>query len=259
MKRELGQELDGMSAILASPSYGPVDPACQKALRIAMMTAGNHGLQWGGDVSTDKEKFADGRNRSARYLFENPETADGIMWVDSDIIPEPVSILRLIYNGRRMGCEFIAGIYHKKGEPFEPVIYHYDRDSDKYLVIEDYHPEHNTVVPIEACGFGFCWTSAKCIQAIAALKDFDKESGMWFPDTRNMPPDWRGPDGRPGFGEDFSFCDKARRAGVQLYVDVACVVGHKGDGSIYNRDTYLSWLKTNGGRLKFPDKERWRG
>jgi hypothetical protein len=212
-----------------------------------MMTASNHGLRWEGDVSDDHATFSAARNRAAQSLYDDPDSADGIMWVDSDILPPPLSIARLLLAVRAYDCEFITGIYHKKAPPYEPVIYQYMPEGDTYNVICEYFSDPGICSPLGACGFGFCWTSTKCIQQIAAMKGFDKDTGKWFPDTRDMPKNWRDADGRPPYGEDFNFCDKARRAGVQLYVDTGCLVDHMGGGTVFGSDTYKQYVKSVGG------------
>lgn len=257
MELILGQELKGLRAMLSSPTYGPVDPFCQKTLRAAMMSASNHGLWWAGDISPDKQGFGTARNMSAQSLADHPDDADGILWVDSDIVLGNDSILKLLGSVRRTGYDFMCGVYHKKGEPFDPVIYWYDPDLDAYLSVENYNP--GFITPIGACGFGLVWTGVRVIQAVAAnAAHFDNE-GKWFPDTRYLPKGSKAPDGRPPFGEDFNFCDKARMAGCQLYVDTGVLVGHKGDGTIFDRNHYLKWLAENGGHYKPPDLEAWRG
>lgn len=253
----MADELKGISAMLACPTYGPVDPFCQKMLRVAMMSAGNRGLRWAGDVSADKQDFSTARNMAAQTLFDFPDSADGIVWVDSDIVLEQDSIIKLVGTAKRNNIDFLCGVYYKKGEPYDPVVYWYDPELDVYLGIENFALD--MVVPISACGFGFVWTSTKTIQAIADNKAYFDEHGKWFPDTRHLPKGSRTPDGRHPFGEDFNFCDKARMAGIQLHMDTGLQLGHKGDGTVFDRAKYLQWLADNGGHLKPLDKERWRG
>jgi len=254
-------ELKGMRAMLATPTYGPVDPFCQKALRVAMMTASNHGLWWAGDVSADKSDFGTARNQAAQACYDHPADTDGILWIDSDIVCEPDTILKLLGDARRNNVEFLSGVYHKKAPPYEPVIYWYNKDLDAYYLIENY--EGNFVSPAGpdggACGFGLVWTATSVIQAIKHNEAHWDEWGKWFPDTRHMPKGWRSHDGRPGLGEDFNFCDKARMAGVRLHIDTGCSVGHRGDGTVYDKAMYQKWLDEHGGHFKPPDPEAWRG
>ena len=237
-----GQELKGLKALLVCPSYGPIDPLCQKQLRAAMMSASNHGLYWSGDASCDHQKFSDSRNNSAAVLSENPDYADGIMWVDSDILLKPDSILKLLVGMRRMEVDFVTGVYHKKAPPYEPVMFCWEDDLKRYLLVDNYTPGEY-LQPIGSCGFGFVWTSGKVIQTIAKMDDFEPKAGRWFPDTRDLP---------KGMGEDFNFCDKARRAGIQLHVHLGCLVEHMGDGTVFGREDYIRWLAANGGHYKQP-------
>ena len=254
---EAGRELDGVTAMMAIPTYEPVHPQCAKMVRIAMMGASNHGIRWAGDSSAHKMDFATTRNMAATSLYDHPESADGIIWIDSDILVQPDSIIKLIGDAKYNGFDFLCGVYHKKGEPYDPVIYGYDEDLDGYTGVENYSLD--VITKIGACGFGFVWTSTECIMAIANNKKHWDDHGKWFPDTRHNAKGWRSFDGRPPMGEDFNFCDKARLAGVQLYVDTGIQLGHKGDGTVFDRAKYLQWLADNGGHLKPLEEERWRG
>ncbi len=251
------REINGVRAMLCCPTYGPVEPLIQKSLRVAMMTASNHGLKWAGDVSPDHMAFGTARNQAAQAAFDFPDTTDGIIWVDSDIDLKPDHIWRLVGTATELGIDFLCGVYHKKGEPYDPVIYWYEQDLDAYYPIENYSPDF--VTKISACGFGIVWTSTKCIQTIANNNEHFDEDGKWFPDTRHMPKKWKSWDGRPGLGEDFNFCDKARLSGVQLYVDTGIAPTHCGNYVGYNKDMYDKWLADNGGHLKFGNREGWRG
>lgn len=255
----MGKELDGLRAMLVSPTYGPPPTSCSKSLRVSMMTASNHGIYWTGDASPDKQGWSSARNMAAQTGVDNSDSTDGIVWVDSDIVLEADSVLKMLVNVLKHRLDFVTGVYHKKAPPYEPVIFGYEDDVDSYLTVEQYPVDPPQLLAIGACGFGFVWTSTKLLKAISEMKDFNPDVGMWFPDTRDMPVGWRGPDGRPGMGEDFSFCDKARRAGYQLYVDTGCLVEHMGDGTAFGRAMYLKWLEENGGHFKPPDRKAWRG
>lgn len=215
------RELEGITAILAVPTYGPVDPKYSIAVRAAMMSASNRGLRWSGDASPDRMDFATARNTVAQQAMD--ADADGVIWVDSDIEPEPLSIARLVNSAKDL--DFVTGVYHKRGWPHEPVMYHYNPDLKRFFVIEGY-PE-NSFLKIGGCGFGFVWTSTKMIRAIAEHKDFSKKRG-WFPDDRHS----------GGFGEDMSFCYAANNAGFNLFVDTGIQVGHDG---IWRKDYLKAW------------------
>jgi GT2 family glycosyltransferase len=208
-----------MSAVLVSPTYWAVDALCARSLRVAIMSASSHGLTWAGDASQDRLGYAFTRNLSASILRKDPDAADGIMWVDSDIMVPPNMIIRLLNTARVNKLDFLTGVYHSRKPPNLPIAYHWHPKIGMYLQILTYPKD--TVLSLDACGFGFVWTSSKLINAIADHANFSPKSG-WFPDLRDS----------GGFGEDISFCDQARKAGFQLYMDTGVQVGHLGDTEV---------------------------
>lgn len=212
----MDQSLAGFSAILVSPTYGGVDPICAQSLRVAALSAATHGLQWAGDASNDRLGYSFTRNLSANVLRTNLDAADGIMWVDSDIRVPSDAITRLLTTARTHDLDFVSGVYHARKHPFLPVIYHWDATVSKYLQAVNYPKDQ--VLSLDACGFGFVWTSAHTINAIADSPGFDPNHG-WFPDRRDA----------GGYGEDISFCAQAKKAGIQLYLDTGVQVAHQGD------------------------------
>lgn len=211
-----------MKVLLASPTYGPVDPHCTSALRAALMTAARHGVEWMGDLSPDRMKFTDARNFCADILATEPTLADGIMWVDSDIDCPPDSIIRLLDAAQSLHSDFYSGVYHQRAGNYLPVFYAHVGD-DKYKQCEIYEPFK--ITEEGACGFGFVWTSTRLIKAIEALPEFDRDRGGWFPDHRYS-----------GTSEDLGFCTLARHAGFQLHVDSGIQVGHMGTVEFITRD-----------------------
>ena len=211
--------LEGMSIVLASPTYGNVDPLCAKDLRVAMMSAATMGLHWAGDASPDRLGYSAARNAVAKSIRKNSPSADGIMWVDSDIRMKSDAITRLLTTVKIHNLDFVSGVYHSRKPPYLPVIYHWDSAAGWYLQCVTYPKDQ--ITSLDACGFGFVYTSTKTINAIADSPCFTARGG-WFPDTRDT----------GGYGEDISFCDLATGAGIQLYIDTGVQVGHTGDAKV---------------------------
>ena len=198
------------------------------------MHASNHGLIWTGDVSPDREGYSGARNRVVNEtLEESPDNPEGIMWVDSDITPEPSSITRLLATAQKNGYDFLTGIYHQRNGEYLPVIYYYGADEIDDLIsfrqITSYHEDK--VYEIGGCGFGFVYTSVKMLKAIKELPQYDREKGGYFPDNRNVKAD-------DMFGEDLSFCFYAMKAGFQCYVDTGVIVGHQGDTAVIGKEDF---------------------
>lgn len=209
--------LDGMKLLLASPTYGPADPECQKQLRVAMMYAARVGVEWSGDASADRLTFGLARNAAAQALLDTD--ANGIMWVDSDMRQEPHQMSQLLLTAVEGGLDFVSGVYHLRKPPYHATIYHWVEKIKRFRTAEVYPP--NVLAPMEACGFGFVYTSRKAIETVARSKEFDRTKG-WFPDERDS----------KGFGEDLSFGYLAMRAGIQLWVHTGIILGHVGDSEV---------------------------
>jgi hypothetical protein len=239
-----------MKAVLVTPTYGNVDPLCAKDLRVAMMTASNHGLHWTADASPDRVGFAAARNEGANLTWKlGKDETDGAMWIDSDIRMHPAEILRLLDSVKKQKADFATGVYHQRGPLYQPVFYHFSKPKKKFQPFMDY--PSNSWYPIEGCGFGFVWTSWTLLDKIRNLKTFDKAEG-WFPDKRDLP---------EGFGEDLEFCRHAMNAGVQLYVNTAVMLGHTGEPRVIYRKDFIDeherWLAEPEGKRASVVPKNW--
>jgi hypothetical protein len=215
--------------LLASPTYGPVDPQCVTAIRAAVMTAGRHGTDWLGDLAPDRMTYSDARNVCAKVVAESPSLGmDGVVWVDSDMVPEPDSILKLVVTAQTHSFDFLSGVYHQRKGKHCPTFY---RSDDAGLFLQSTIYPDNTIFPVDGCGFGFCFTSTKLILAIKSLPDFSEKRGGWFPDHHYG-----------AVSEDLGFCKYATSAGFQLFVNSAIQVGHLGDSEVITRAHYLKAL-----------------
>lgn len=215
-----------MRVMLASPTYGTVDPMCRRALHAAIMTAANHGTSWMGDLSQDRMSYSATRNKAVEILMDDPSMADGIMWVDSDILPRADSIWRLLGMAEKKGFDFLSGVYHTRLGEHKPVFYSYNEERDGFTQCEMY--EVGVVKREGGCGFGFVWTSLNMLQKMAKHPLFSLDRGSWFPDHQYS-----------GHSEDLGFCRLAWKAGIPLYVDTGIQVGHMGDANFITRDNHL--------------------
>lgn len=216
----------GIKLTVCVPSYGHLDPPCERDVRAAMMVASLYGVVWVGDVSPDRMGYSAARNQVAQAIFEEKDI-EGVVWVDADMRVKPGDIATLMIAARTFNAEFVTGVYHKRGEPYDPVFYHWNKRKKVFQSFEDYPLD--TFAPIEGCGFGFVYTHRRIFEAIAAMKSFDKKRG-WFPDDRD----------NGGLGEDLNFCKQAMDAGVQLFVHTGVILGHSGDPETITRETFLA-------------------
>lgn len=192
-----------MKLLLAVPTYGPVEPEASRYLRVAMMHATNHGgVTWVGDVSPNKVKWDAARNAAVRLALESQAAteADGILWVDSDVVLPQEAITRLVLERK----DFITGIYAQREPPHFPLVANFDAAKGTFSWFIEFPP--NVVAPIDGCGFGCVLTSMRLLRALEA---------PWFAFAK--------------YSEDFDFCLRAGKAGFQLFVHTGVLCGHLRD------------------------------
>lgn len=154
----------------------------------------------------------DARNSIAKKAIE--EGFDRMLWLDSDMTFEPDIMQRL--NARiDDGCEFVSGLYVKRKGKIGPVIYKTCGmvPNEKGVMVptavafDDYPKDQ--LFQIEGCGFG------GVMMTVDLLKRVREKLGLpFYPSS--------------GFGEDFSFCLRARQLGAKLWCDSSVKLGHVG-------------------------------
>jgi hypothetical protein len=135
--------------VLSHPCYGPLDPVINKALRVAMMSAGKT-AQWVGDASAIRQGWVTARNKAVEETLENVPDADGIVWVDDDVLLPPSAIERLL----AYDLDFVTGIVYQKFGEFNPLVADWSGKGYQYWRT---FPQ-NKLCPAAGCGFGICYT-----------------------------------------------------------------------------------------------------
>ena len=136
-------------------------------------------------------------------------TYDKIIWIDSDISWTPDQFMALY----RSPLEIVSGIYiNEEGVP----LFAYDEDS----IYFDHQKLASKAYPFEifAAGFGFIAMKSGIFENIQRpwfdtvfqrIENEDKTKEIFLP-----------------WGEDFSWCKKAKDAGYKIYLDPNIKVGH---------------------------------
>lgn len=224
-----------MNIAFATITYGYLDPECMRAVRRSIMCAARNGTTWMGEASYDRHPYGAARNMCVESVLQSDKPIDGMLWMDSDIVPEENSVWRLLALVERDSLDFASGLYHHRRGNHGPVIYQYRDKEDSFSQWQYYDPD--VILPAHGCGFGFVYTSVKLLKAIEALPGFDKDGGAWFPDRR---------EGYGKFGEDLGFCKQAILAGAKLIVDTGNIVRHAGETKYIGREDFLSALTKDG-------------
>ena len=156
------------------------------------------------------------------------EGTDFVLWLDSDVV-FPSSLMVDLMEDME-GRDMVTGIYHMRRAPFRPVIWKTlrqgltpaENESETY----DDYPKDG-IFTVEGCGFG-------CVMMrTQVLKDVLEKTGELF-----------GP--LPGYGEDLSFCVRARACGYKIHCDPRIQIGHKA-ATIVTDETFQAYRKASGG------------
>lgn len=146
----------------------------------------------------------DSRNKIATQAVE--VGADYVMWFDSDMIFSPDTLQKLIADDK----DIVSGLYHRRTAPYTPVLFSEigvnDDGTAKWSNYDD-HPD--SLFRCEGIGFGCVLVKAEVLFDMAAKYH-----------------DWFGPTN--GFGEDLSFCLRAKELGFEIWCDPTVNCGHVG-------------------------------
>lgn len=139
---------------------------------------------------------------------------DRLVWFDSDMTFPPDTMYRMIED-LDSGHDIVSGLYFKRRPPYSVVLYKRllieDQGEYKIPVNDDYqdYPK-DSLFKVDGFGFGCVMMSVEAVKRI-----MEKYGSRLF-----MPV--------AGFGEDLSFCIRAKHAGVDLWCDSRIKCGHIG-------------------------------
>lgn len=134
---------------------------------------------------------------------------DYVVWFDADMSFQPDTLERLIQRLEE-GCDIISGLYFRRLAPFTPVLFKWlniDSVLNRWQGYDDY-PE-DSLFELQGIGFGCCAMKAEVLMDLIAT-----EKQPFTP--------------LEGFGEDLSFCIRARKHGYKIWCDSTIKCGHTG-------------------------------
>jgi hypothetical protein len=137
-------------------------------------------------------------DRARNYLVDqmrnHPLDPTHIFFLDADIVPSSDALMKLL----RHRLPIVSGLYRKRLPPYEPMAF-----VRKGRALRSISVKGPRLKKVDVVGAG-------CL--LIRREVFEKMSGPWFTS------EWRG-DGH--LSEDFSFCEKAKKAGFPIVVDTS--------------------------------------
>ena len=159
------------------------------------------------------------RNNFAKQALATK--ADYVLWLDSDMV-FPGDIMPRLHKHMEEGKDIVTGLYFRRRAPFTPVLFkelgHNEDGLGTHENYDDYPKD--SVFEIAGCGFGCVMTRTEVLEDIAL------NAHNWFEPMY-------------GFGEDLSFCMRARDLGYKIWCDSTIKCGHVGQ-LIVDEGVYLS-------------------
>jgi hypothetical protein len=196
--------------VVIVPTYGGLEPDCDKALRV-LEKGGIAVWRVGGHAAIDQARSQLATDALAQGFEE-------IMWIDADIVFDPADVERLLSHNALL----VGGVYAKKGQ--RALALHIEPGTEAITL-----GEGGGLTRVRYVGTGFLLTRRPLYEAIARdlpvcnqrfgkpcvpyflpLILEDEERGPWY------------------LGEDYAFCERARRAGVPVVVDTVPRLYHVG-------------------------------
>ena len=151
---------------------------------------------------------------------------DFVLWIDSDMVFPP-HLMEDLRKDLDEGRDMVGAVCHMRRAPFRPVFYKTLRQglTPAENVSEHYddYPKDG-IFPVEGVGFGCVMMRTKVIKAVV-----DRYHELFAP--------------LPGYGEDLSFCIRARACDFDIWVDPKIQVGHKASTIVTNK-TFEAYRKT---------------
>lgn len=135
---------------------------------------------------------------------------DRVLWLDSDMHFQP-DLMEKLSKDLDEGRDFVSALYFTRKKPVKPCVYEIchdlpDRKGEMVPTATSFSEIPEGIFQIEACGFGAVMMTTDLLRNVGALPFF--------------------PTG--GYGEDLTFCRRAREAGYTLWCDSRIRADHIG-------------------------------
>lgn len=153
------------------------------------------------------------------------EKTDYVLWVDSDMVFPSDTLIDLMADLEE-GRDIVAATCHMRRPPFRPVFYKKLRmgitpAENEHENWDDY-PKDGPF-KLEAVGFGCVLMRTSVLETV-----INKYGDLFAP--------------LPGFGEELSFCIRARGCGYDIWADPRVQVGHKAS-TIVTKETFEAFRR----------------
>ena len=136
--------------------------------------------------------------------------ADYIFWLDSDMVFQPDTLVRMMKTIRENDIDILTGLYFRRVPPYTPVLFDkLEMRTKTVLDWSEFKSIPEGLFEVGGCGFG-------CVlMKTDPFFDIQSYYGTMFAPMGNN-------------GEDIAFCIRARERGYKIMCDPSIICGHVG-------------------------------
>ena len=171
------------------------------------------------------------RNNLARQALKTD--ADYVLWLDSDMVFAPDTLQRMLKVCKDNDIDFLTAVCFRRKPPYTPCLFDRLEKVEKGASYTALMSVPDGLFQVGGCGFAGVLMSSDVLLSVQA-----KFNGRMF-------------DPMDGFGEDVSFCWRARQCGYEIWCDSSIEFGHVGNCIVtrgyfeaYNGGSNVSESKT---------------
>jgi len=207
-------DLAGVSVMLAMPVHRDIPAATVASLIETQAVVAKRNIDLEIRLQVGSSAVSHVRTTTAAQFLDSKHTH--LFWIDSDIVWEPDSFLRLLALATKLEC--VCAIYPAKAEP--PTFFIGNDGTPGQLEANEYG-----CLEIGGCGIGFSVFQRKVIEELAEKAPKAKFPGIDKPIPYLFRFDIHNGDAR---GEDMAFFADVRALGYRINLDPTVTLGHVG-------------------------------
>ena len=149
------------------------------------------------------------RNNLARQALKTD--ADYVLWLDSDMVFAPDTLIRMLKVCKDNDIDFLTAVCFRRKPPYTPCLFDRLEKVEKGASYTALMSVPEGLFKVGGCGFAGVLMASDVLLSVQS-----KFNGRMF-----NPMD--------GFGEDVSFCWRARQCGYDIWCDSSIEFGHVGN------------------------------
>lgn len=148
------------------------------------------------------------RNNLARQALKSD--ADWVLWLDSDMVFAPDTLQRMLKVCKDNDIDFLTAVCFRRKPPYTPCLFDRLEKVEKGASYTALMSVPEGLFKVGGCGFAGVLMASDVLLSVQS-----KFNGRMF-------------DPMDGFGEDVSFCWRARQCGYDIWCDSSIEFGHVG-------------------------------